>query len=93
MSLAVVGTAARVQDREGATQVRAVLRHTLSRLRYIWADGASAGALVDWVWSRRSRRKGRLEIAKRSDAAKGFEVIPKRWIVKRPRGGSTATAG
>jgi putative transposase len=75
-----------VQDRDGATQVLEVLRHQFSRLRRIWADGAYAGALVDWVWSLRSRRQVRLAITKRSDPAKGFEVIPKRWIVERTLG-------
>jgi putative transposase len=84
--LAVVVTAASVQDRDGATQVLAVLQHQFSRLRRIWADGASAGPLVDWVWSLRPWRKVRLEITKRSDTAKGFEVIPKRWIVERTLG-------
>lgn len=82
----MVVTAARVQDRDGAKQVLAVLRHKFSRRRRIWADGASAGALVDWVWSVRPRRKVRLEITKRSDTAQGFEVIPKRWIVERTLG-------
>ena len=86
MILAVVVTAASVQDRDGATPVLAVLRHQFSRLRRIWADGAYAGALVDWVWSLRSWRKVRLDITKRSDTAKGFEVIAKRWIVERTLG-------
>jgi putative transposase len=84
--LAVVVTPASVQDRDGAKQVLGVLRQKFSRLRHIWADGAYAGALVDWVWSLRSRRKVRLEITKRSDTAKGFDVIPKRWIVERTLG-------
>ena len=86
MILAVVVTAASVQDRDGAKPVLAVLRHQFSRLRRIWADGAYAGPLVDWVWSLRPWRKVRLEITKRSDTAKGFEVIPKRWIVERTLG-------
>ena len=86
MILAVVVTAASVQGREGAKQALEVLRHRFSRLRRIWADGAYAGALVDWVWSLRSWRKVRLELTKRSDAAKGFEVIPKRWIAERTLG-------
>jgi putative transposase len=86
LSLAVVVTAASVQDRDGATQVLEVLRHKFSRLRHIWADGAYAGALVDGVWSLRSWRKVRLELTKRSDAAQGFAVIPKQWIVERTLG-------
>ena len=33
-----------------------------------------------------ARRGLRLEIVKRSDAAKGFVVLPKRWIVERTFG-------
>jgi hypothetical protein len=50
--LAVV-TAASVQDRDGAKCLLAILQHKFSRLRRIWADGAYAGALVDWVWALR----------------------------------------
>ena len=84
--LAVVVTAASVQDRDGAPQVREVLRQQFSRLRLIWADGAYPGALVEWGWALRSRRTVGLEIAKRSDAAKGFAVIPTRWMVERTLG-------
>jgi putative transposase len=84
--LVVVVTAASVPDREGAKPVLAVLRQQCSRRRHLWADGAYAGALVDWGWSLCSWRKVRLAITKRSDTAKGFEVIPKRWIVERTLG-------
>jgi hypothetical protein len=43
--LAVVVTAASVQDRDGASQVRAILRVKFSRLRLIGADQAYAGDL------------------------------------------------
>jgi putative transposase len=75
-----------VQDRDGAKSVLAVLRHKFSRLRHIWADGAYAGPLVDWVRELRRYRPIRLEITKRSDAVKGFVVIPKRWVVERTFG-------
>jgi putative transposase len=52
----------------------------------MWADGAYAGPLVDWVRTLRPRRPIRLEMTKRSEAAKGFAVIPKRWIVERTLG-------
>ena len=84
--LAVVVTAANVQDRDGAKQLLGILRHWYTRLRLIGADGAYAGVLETWVtWLRRSR-KVRLEIVKRSDTAKGFIVLPKRWIVERTFG-------
>ena len=41
---------------------------------------------MDWVRALRPQRPIRLEITKRSDAAKGFVVIPKRWIVERTLG-------
>jgi putative transposase len=82
----VVVTAASVQDRDGAKRLLAILRQQFSRLRRIWADGAYAGALVDWVWALRPWRPIRLEITRRSKTAQGFEVIPKRWIVERTLG-------
>jgi putative transposase len=84
--LAVVVTAASVQDRDGAKQILDILRHKFSRLQHIWADGAYAGPLTDWVRTLRPRRPIHLEITKRSDTLKGFVVIPKRWIVERTFG-------
>jgi putative transposase len=84
--LAVVVTAASVQDRDGAKNVLAALRHKFSRLRLIWADQAYAGQLIAWVKALRADRPVRLDIVKRSAAAKGFVVSPKRWIVERTLG-------
>jgi putative transposase len=55
-------------------------------LRHLWADGAYAGPLVNWVRALRPQRPICLEITKRSDNARGFVVIPKRWIVERTFG-------
>jgi putative transposase len=82
----VVVTAASVQDRAGAKELLDSLRHQYWRLRHLWADGAYAGPLVDWVRTLRPLRPIRLEMTKRSDAAKGFAVIPKRWMVERTFG-------
>ena len=84
--LAVVVTAAHVQDRDGAKQLLQGIRHKFSRLRHIWADGAYAGPLVDGVKALRPPRPIRLEMTKRADAIKGLVVIPKRWIVERTFG-------
>jgi putative transposase len=84
--LAVVVTTASVQDRDGAKNVLAVLRHKCSRLRVIWADQADAGQLIAWVKAWRGSRPVRLDIVKRAAAAQGFVVSPKRWIVERTRG-------
>lgn len=70
-----------VQDRDGAPEVLAAIRHLYPWLRHVFADGAYAGdklagalaGLGDWV----------LEIVKRSDTAKGFVLLPRRWVVER----------
>jgi putative transposase len=84
--LMVVVTAASVQDRAGARQVLEPLQHAYARLRLIWADGAYAGVLVDWVRALRPQWPLRLEITKRSDGLKDLVVIPKRWMVERTFG-------
>lgn len=59
------------------------MKKNLARLKCIWADGGYAGKLIDWA----KRYYGwTLTIVKRSDTAKGFEVLPKRWIVERTFG-------
>jgi putative transposase len=78
--LAVVVHGAQIQDRDGAKLVIEKLKGLYPRLTLIWADGGYAGQLVQWVadfggWL--------LEIVRRSDDTKGFQVLPKRWIVER----------
>ncbi len=84
--LAVVVTAASVQDRDGATDLLGRLGHTFWRLRLLWADQAYAGDLSSWLWALRPWRKIRLEIVRRPEGAKGFLLLPKRWIVERTFG-------
>lgn len=81
--LGVVVHAASVQDRDGAKKLVEKVRFKLPRLRIVWADGGYAGELVAWV---RSFADWTLEIVRRSDTAKGFIVLPKRWIVERTFG-------
>jgi putative transposase len=83
---AVIVTAASVQDRDGAQHLLDILRHRFFRLQHLWADGAYAGPLVNWVRALRPQRPIRLEMTTRSDKAKGFIVIPKRWIVEHTFG-------
>ena len=77
---AVIHTAD-IQDRDGAPMVLAEILHRFPWLRHIFADGGYAGEkLKDAL-----RRVGKWTIAiiKRSDAASGFEVLPRRWVVER----------
>ena len=50
-------------------------------LRHIFADGGYAGDKLRQALARLGRWT--VEIIKRSDAAKGFEVLPRRWVVER----------
>jgi putative transposase len=81
--LAVVVTAATVQDRAGAESLLACLQHQFTRLQCSWADQAYTGDLVTWVGGLRRWRKVRLEIVKRPEGTHGFLLLPKRWVVER----------
>ena len=84
--LAVVITPACVQDRDAAKNLIEFLVKMYGRLQIIWADGGYLGALVQWVKQLRPFGKLRLEIVRRCDRARGFQVLPKRWIVERTFG-------
>jgi putative transposase len=78
--LAVVVHRADIQDRDGLWLLLARLEGRFARLSKLFADGGYQGRMetvvsqvFGWV----------LAIVKRSPEAKGFEVLPKRWIVER----------
>jgi putative transposase len=81
LPLSVYVTSADVQDRVGARCLLAGLKPFVPRLKKIWADGAYAGEkLAGWL---EEQSGWGLEIIERDREAKGFEVLPKRWIVER----------
>jgi putative transposase len=84
--LAVMITPASVQDRDAAKGLIRFLVNMYGRLQVIWADGGYLGSLVQWVKRLRPYGKLHLDIVRRSDRAKGFQVLPKRWIVERTFG-------
>jgi putative transposase len=84
--LGVMITSAAIQDRDAARTLIASLAGIFGRLQIIWADGGYLGTLVQWVKGLRPFGKLHLEIVRRSDHAKGFAVLPKRWIVERTFG-------
>jgi transposase len=57
------------------------MRHAFPWLRHVFADGGYAGPKLEAALSKLG--KWTLEIIKRSDAAKGFELLPRRWVVER----------
>ncbi len=70
-----------IQDRDGAPDVLARLRREAPKLRQVFADGGYAGPKLRKALIGIGRWT--IEIVKRSDAAKGFEVLPRRWVVER----------
>ena len=75
---------ANLQDRDGARLWLEQIRARFPRLKLIWADGGYAGPkLNDWVqrmchWV--------LSIVQRAQGVKGFQVLPRRWVVERTFG-------
>ena len=74
--------AANVQDRDGGVWLMAVLFARYPFLVKLYADGGYQGPQFRRAIKKILRRVN-LEIVKRSDQAKGFVVLPKRWIVER----------
>jgi len=68
-----------IQDRDGAKLLFSKVKEQMPRLYLIWADGGYRGKLIIWV---AVKCRWILEIVKRNDDLKGFQVLPKRWIVE-----------
>ncbi len=79
----VLVTTAAVADRDGAIQVFNAADGTVPRLKRIWADQSYAGMLVEWV---QHCFAFVLDIVRRPQEQRGFQVLPKRWIVERTLG-------
>ena len=77
--------AADIQDRDGGALVMATMFGMYPFLLKLYADGGYQGPRF-----RRAVKKilksVNVEIVKRSDQAKGFVVLPKRWVVERTFG-------
>ncbi|MGQ5261038.1 transposase [Micromonospora sp. ZYX-F-536] len=75
---------ASVQDRARAKLVLGSITDEHPYIELIWADGGYANSveasLIDWA----DQELGiRLEIVKHNDDVKGFQVLPRRWVVER----------
>ena len=73
-----------IQDRDMIAPLLREARKMFPSLKRAIADGGYQGAAT--AKAVRAEAKISLEIVKRSDTAKGFEVLPKRWIVERTFG-------
>jgi transposase len=74
--------AADIQDRDGGATLMATLFGAFPFLTRLFADGGYRGSQFQSAIARILPRV-KVEIVKRSDQAKGFAVLPKRWIVER----------
>jgi len=74
--------AADIQDRDGGVMLMATLFGAFPFLTKLFADGGYQGSRFRSAVARILPRVT-VEIVKRSDQAKGFAVLPKRWIVER----------
>ena len=77
---AVVHTAD-IQDRDGAPSVLTSIRDSFPWLRHIFADGGYGGEKLETALY--GKGNWTFDIIKRSDTARGFEVLPRRWVVER----------
>ncbi len=81
LPLSVYVTTADIQDRAGARLLLDGLKPLVPNLKKIWADGAYGGErLAKWC---QEQGGWELEVVERDKEARGFEVLPKRWIVER----------
>lgn len=81
--LVVHVTPASVQDRDGADPVLREAHVEYPTITKVWVDGAYNGGVVDRI---RQDTGLDIEMVKRSDDARGFVVVPKRWVVERTNG-------
>ena len=88
--LMVVVHSAGIPDGNGGKLVLAKLFERIKRsvynrwcrMKLIWADGAYSG-IVEWV---KKQCGWQIDIVSRPADAKGFEVLPRRWVVERTFG-------
>ena len=74
--------AADIQDRDGGALVMATMFGMYPFLMKLYADGGYQGPVFRADMKKILARVN-VEIVKRSDQAKGFVVLPKRWVVER----------
>ena len=81
LMVGLVVHSADIQDRDGAPDVLNSIRRRWPWLRHVFADGGYAGPKLRGALEKIGRWT--MQIVRRSDAARGFEVLPRRWVVER----------
>lgn len=78
--LVVMVTAASIQDRDGGRGILRALRDKLASVRHIFADGGYQGQLLATA---KSAWGIVVEVVRKPADQRGFEVLPRRWVVER----------
>jgi putative transposase len=78
--LAVLVTPASVQDPVAAPEVLAQAKAKSARLKLVWADGRYKGPIVQTAAKALDLS---VEVVSVPAGQKGFQILPKRWIVER----------
>jgi transposase len=81
LPVAAVVHPADIQDRDGAPMVLAAARFLYPWLRHVFADGGYGGPKLATALDKIGNWT--IEIVKRNDAATGFVLLPRRWVVER----------
>jgi transposase len=74
--------AADIQDRDGGALVMTTMFGMYPFLLKLYADGGYQGPVFRRAVTKIMKQVN-VEIVKRSDHAKGFVVLPRRWVVER----------
>ena len=80
--LEIVAHAANIADSVGGQEVLKRAFERIKSIKLIWADGAYQG-MVDWALEEMFCV---LEIVNKKENQKGFEILPRRWVVERTLG-------
>ncbi|MFJ6699833.1 IS5 family transposase [Streptomyces sp. NPDC091272] len=78
--LFVMVTPADMHDSVAAREVLFRLRLMHPEITIVWADSAYAGKLVDWA---KTFLRLTIKTVSRPKGAKGFVILPRRWVVER----------
>ena len=81
--LAVMVTAASVQDRDGGRRLLERLRFAMPSVAHVFADGGYAGRLIAYA---RQVLAVVVEVVTKPAGQQGFAVLPRRWVVERTLG-------
>jgi len=81
--IALLVHSAGIQDRKGFRELVVDVKSKFPATKIVYVDGGYAGPIAEWI----AQELGfELKVVKRKEEQKGFEVLPKRWVVERTFG-------